>query len=183
MHRYLDWASHEYPLRRRLVVLSLLAVVFLGVLPTLLVRGATRLDGRLRLRRIRAGIVNPVAGGGLVAVGACLALTSIRAQVDAGSGTPLPMMPTQRLVVQPPFSYSRNPMTLGTLLGYGGIGVWLGSISALGIVASAGVVLLTYLHVVEEKELEARFGADYLVYKRATPFLIPRLSARRPTVR
>lgn len=181
MSRYLDWAQHEYPLRRRLVVLGLLAVVFLGVLPSLLVRGADRLDGRLRLPRWRAGIVNPVAGGGLVAAGALLGLTSIRAQVDAGAGTPLPMMPTQRLVVRPPFNRTRNPMTLGTLLGYGGIGVWLGSMSAIGIVATAGVVLVLYLRIFEEKELEARFGADYVEYKRTTPFLVPHLRATRAT--
>jgi protein-S-isoprenylcysteine O-methyltransferase Ste14 len=78
-------------------------------------------------------------------------------------------------VVQPPFTYCRNPMTLGTILGYGGIAVWLGSVSAVGIVAAVGALLLVYVRTVEEKELEARFGPAYQEYKRTTPFLLPRI--------
>ena len=40
------------------------------------------------------------------------------------------MIPTQRLVVVPPFAHCRNPMILGTVVGYLGFGVWLGSPSA-----------------------------------------------------
>jgi protein-S-isoprenylcysteine O-methyltransferase Ste14 len=179
VNKYLDWASHEYPLRWRLVVLFVLGTLFLGLFPLLLVRGSARLDRRLRLRRFRAGIINPIAGVGLGLAGAFFALSSIRAQVETGSGTPLPIMPTQRLVVKPPFTYCRNPMTLGTILGYGGVGVWLGSISAVGIVAVVGALLLVYVRFVEEKELEARFGPAYLEYKRTAPFLLPRMR-RRP---
>jgi len=35
-----------------------------------------------------------------------------------GRGTPLPVMPTQELLTEGPFRYSRNPMTLGTILAY-----------------------------------------------------------------
>jgi protein-S-isoprenylcysteine O-methyltransferase Ste14 len=178
VNKYLDWASHEHPLRRRLVVLFVLGTLFLGLFPLLLVRGSARLDRRLRLRRFRAGIISPIAGVGLGLAGAFFALPSIRAVVETGSGTPLPMMPTQRLVVQPPFTYCRNPMTLGTILGYGGIGVWLGSVSAVGIVAAVGALLLVYVRFVEEKELEARFGPAHLGYKRNTSFLMPRMRRR-----
>jgi len=33
----------------------------------------------------------------------------------------------------------------------------------------------TYIKLVEEKELEARFGEEYREYKRKTPFLIPKI--------
>ncbi len=58
MNKYLDWASHEYPLRRRLVILFVLGTLFLGLFPLLLVRGSARLDRRLRLRHFRAGIIS-----------------------------------------------------------------------------------------------------------------------------
>ena len=180
VNRYLDWAGHEYTLRRRLLVLGFLGTLFLGLFPLLLVRGSAKLDHRFRLPRFRVRTINRVAGVGLALAGASFAVPSIRAQVETGSGTPLPMMPTQRLVVQPPFTYCRNPMTLGTILGYGGIAVWLGSVSAVGIVAAVGALLLVYVRAVEEKELEARFGPAYLEYKRTTPFLLPRL-CRTPT--
>jgi protein-S-isoprenylcysteine O-methyltransferase Ste14 len=63
--------------------------------------------------------------------------------------------------------------------------------SAIVMVCGGGVVLdswsfvagglviptayLAYLKLVEERELEARFGEDYLAYKRSTPFIVPRL--------
>jgi len=35
-------------------------------------------------------------------------------------------------------------------------------------------LLLSYVKFIEEKELAARFGAEYLAYKRETPFILPR---------
>lgn len=115
MRMYREWAGREYSLGTRVVVLGFLGIVFLGLFPFLLVCGGRKLDSRLRLQRVRPGAASRVAGAGLIATGAVFALSSIRAQVDLGSGTPLPMMPTQRLVVVPPFTWCRNPMTLGTL--------------------------------------------------------------------
>lgn len=86
----------------------------------------------------------------------------------------MPVMPTQKLVVIRPFTYCRNPMTLGTILAYLGVCVWIGSISAVVIVLIFTILLLLYVKLLEEKELEARFGAEYLEYKRNTPFILPR---------
>jgi protein-S-isoprenylcysteine O-methyltransferase Ste14 len=36
-------------------------------------------------------------------------------------------------------------------------------------------VLLTYIKLAEEKEMIARFGEEYLAYRRRVPFIIPRL--------
>ena len=178
MKKYLDWASRKYTMRQRMIALVPLAFLFLLILPFLLVRGSGRLDRKLRLPRFRAGQVNRIAGASLGVAGVSFALWSIGSQMTVGSGTPLPMMPTQRLVVKPPFARCRNPMTLRTILGGLGIGVWIGSFSAIAIVAALGTALLTYIRFIEEKELEARFGQDYADYKRTTPFLLPRVRRR-----
>ncbi len=43
----------------------------------------------------------------------------------------------------------------------------------------AGLVIptcyLVYIRLVEERELEARFGEVYLLYKKSTPFIVPKL--------
>ena len=95
-------------------------------------------------------------------------------QIDRARGTPLPVMPTHMLLVSGPFKQCRNPMTFGTILLYVGIGISIGSISAIGIVLLFGGLLLTYIKLVEERELVARFGQEYLDYKAHTPFLFPR---------
>ncbi len=114
----------------------------------------------------------------LILGGGILAIWSIYAQVTIGEGTPLPVMPTQKLVIRAPFTYCRNPMTLGTFLAYLGIGVWIGSWSAVAIVLILIGSLLLYVRFIEEKELEARYGPEYVEYKRSTPFILPRLRPR-----
>ncbi len=41
------------------------------------------------------------------------------------------------------------------------------------MVLTFSVIILLFTKFIEEKELEKRFGGEYLVYKRTTPFLIP----------
>jgi protein-S-isoprenylcysteine O-methyltransferase Ste14 len=119
-----------------------------------------------------------IAGIVLVIAGFVFALWSIYAQFNIGRGTPIPMMPTQKLVINRPFNYCRNPMTFGTILLYLGISIWIGSIAAVVIMVLLDILLIIYIKRVEEKELAERYGAEYLEYKRTTPFLIPRLFKR-----
>jgi protein-S-isoprenylcysteine O-methyltransferase Ste14 len=69
-------------------------------------------------------------------------------------------------------------MALGTALFYLGVAIWLGSLSAVGLGLVYPVGILIYIKLIEEKELEERFGSEYLEYKKRTPFLIPRLGKR-----
>lgn len=172
---YEGWGKHEYSAGRRAWTLALLAPVFLLAIPWLVVRGGTLLDKRLGLPGLSRGRVNRVAGALLAVGGFALGLWSIATQFSAGRGTPLPVLPTQELVVQPPYTYCRNPMTLGTALAYLGVAVWTGSFSAVGLVLLFLRALVAYNRRIEEKELAARFGPAYLAYKESTPFIIPRL--------
>jgi len=78
-------------------------------------------------------------------------------------------------VIQGPYSYCRNPMTLGTTMVYVGVAIWLGSLSGLALALIYPVGILIYIKLIEEKELEDRFGPEYVEYKKRTPFLIPKL--------
>lgn len=174
VNRYVDWANRTHSVRQQVIALILAGLVVLLLLPTLLVLAATALDEALQLSRIPVGALTAALGGVTFLCGAFFALRSVAAEITIGAGTPLPVMPTQRLVVVPPFTWCRNPMTLGTILVYGSIGIWMGSLSAIALALAFGGLLLLYVRFVEEKELEARFGAEYLAYKQATPFLLPR---------
>jgi protein-S-isoprenylcysteine O-methyltransferase Ste14 len=89
------------------------------------------------------------------------------------SGTPFPMLPTKKLLVVGPFKYCRKPMTLGTIMAYAGIAIWIGSVTALSAAAILAAILICYLKLIEEKELLLRFGDEYMDYKKKTAFLIP----------
>ena len=174
------WTKHEYSVKQRIIALGFAGILFLLILPYTLVTYSIILDHHFLLPQYRFGHLNPIIGISLIATGAWLALWSINTQFRLGMGTPLPMMPTRKLLIEGPFIYCRNPMTLGTFIGYLGIGVWLGSLSAILIVVLFTVMLILYLKLVEEKELESRFGPPYLEYKHHTPFMIPRI--RKPAL-
>ena len=157
MKKFQDWAKREYSIRQRLVVSS------------------AAIDHWLQLPRFTLSVMNLIVGLLLVMGGGFLGLWSIHVQLTLGKGTPVPMMPTRRLVVKGPFTYCRNSMMLGTFAAYLGIFVWVGSFSAIALILIMIVVLLLYVKLIEEKELEDRFGFEYLEYKRNTPFLLPRL--------
>jgi protein-S-isoprenylcysteine O-methyltransferase Ste14 len=178
MQLFSEWAKREHSLARRIAVLLLAAVLFLYLLPLAVIRGGSSLDRAFGIPAFHLGVANYIVGGVLGVVGLFFAFWSIGDQVTRGRGTPLPMMPTQELLTRGPFRYCRNPMTLGTILAYSGLGIAAGTISGVGLVLCFGAFLVLYIKGIEEKELAERFGEAYLVYKRETPFLIPRLPKR-----
>jgi protein-S-isoprenylcysteine O-methyltransferase Ste14 len=121
---------------------------------------------------------NLIFGVVFILLGWLFAIWSIYAQFTVGRGTPVPLMATQKLVIQPPYSYCRNPMALGAIVLYLGVAIRIGSLGALILVLLGAIALLTYIKRIEEKEMEIRFGQDYLDYKDRTPFLIPRFTRK-----
>ena len=88
-------------------------------------------------------------------------------------GYPL-LPPTQRLVTDGPYNFTRNPMALGFLLNLLGILFLFRSLSALILLYPLICVLaILYLKKVEEPRLIRRFGQDYLEYRKRVSFLIP----------
>ncbi len=131
------------------------------------------LDRWLGLPTLLNSILRAVLGGSLIIIGLIFILWSVRAQREIGKGTPMPLMATQKLVVQKPYLYCRNPIFFGVINLFAGISLLLNSISSLMMVFVFAVTILFYTRFIEEKELEMRFGDEYLAYKNKTPFLIP----------
>jgi protein-S-isoprenylcysteine O-methyltransferase Ste14 len=175
MDRFIKWAQREYNVRHRFIALLVAGSLVIIGLPILLLRAASALDQSLLLPIYSYGLPNYLLGGIIAAIGFFFAIWSVQIQFTRGRGTPIPIMAAQKLVVRGPFTYCRNPMSFGIFLFYGGFGIWVGSISAMVIVLIFAILLTAYIKGFEEKELEARFGDEYLEYKRSTPFLIPRL--------
>ncbi len=94
-------------------------------------------------------------------------------------GSPVPFMPPRSLVGRGLYAYIRNPMMLGYFTLLFGLGVLLNSFSLIFIFVP-GFILgnVTYLKVIEEKEMEKKFGEQYLEYKTRVPMFIPRFRRR-----
>lgn len=111
--------------------------------------------------------------------GLMLSLWTVFIQVKQGLGTPLPVMPPKKLLINAPYTYCRNPMALGALVYYLGICIFIGSVNAFLLVISVFVILIVWIKFGEEVPLENKFGQEYIEYKQRTPFLIPRIFGKR----
>jgi protein-S-isoprenylcysteine O-methyltransferase Ste14 len=111
----------------------------------------------------------------LIAVGLAVWLWTVQLFARIGKGTLAPWDPTRRLVVRGPYRHVRNPMISGVLAVLVGEAAVLGSLPLLAWFLAFFCLNAIYMPLVEERSLERRFGADYLVYKRNVPRWIPRL--------
>lgn len=178
MSIYSKWAQQEHSLGVYIAAGLLAGCLFVILLPLVIVKVGPALDEILGLPGFNIGALNYILGGILGAVGLFFAFWSVIIQMTRGRGTPLPMLPTQQLLTRGPFRYCRNPMTLGTIMAYLGIGVIAGTVAGIGLVIGFALLLVLYLKKMEERELAERFGEAYLQYKREVPFIIPRLPKR-----
>lgn len=174
MNQFKKWQAHGISKGKRLAALLLAALLFPTGIPAILVLLLPKVDRAFGIGSFSSGTVNIVVGASAVLLGGALAFWTIGAQIVLASGTPLPMLPTQKLLISGPFHYCRNPMILGTVLAYAGAAIWVGSYTALFTVLVIAALLLVYVKLIEEKELEMRFGQEYAEYKKNTPFLFPR---------
>ncbi len=82
---------------------------------------------------------------------------------------------TKKLLTDGPYRLSRNPMLLGTFAFYTGLALLLNSYGALCVPAIFILYMTHYVKKYEEPRLEQDFGQEYVQYKKATPFLFPRI--------
>jgi len=116
----------------------------------------------------------------LTATGAPLVAWSIT-QCFRAQGTPVPFKPPARLITTGIYGFVRNPMHLGWTLFLYGIAVFMQSFTLLVIFLPLFILAhILYITLVEEKELEKKYGQAYTDYKKRVPMLIPKLGNPNP---
>jgi len=169
-----ETSSRPPSCRRRILAKVLPVFVYTLFFPALLfIIPKLYLDRWLQLPTFLTPVVRGLLGGSLVTLGLIFLFWSIRAQREIGKGTPMPLMATENLVVQKPYLYCRNPIFFGVINLFFGISILFNSISSLVMVLIFSVIILLYTRFIEEKELEKRFGDEYLAYKKRTSFIVP----------
>jgi protein-S-isoprenylcysteine O-methyltransferase Ste14 len=121
------------------------------------------------------GLAVQVCGLALLVLGLTLFVASLRRFATEGHGTLAPWDPPRELVVRGPYRYVRNPMISGVLLVLLGEALVLRSRPHLVWAAIFFAINATYIPLLEEPDLEGRFGERYREYCRHVPRLIPRL--------
>jgi protein-S-isoprenylcysteine O-methyltransferase Ste14 len=91
-----------------------------------------------------------------------------------GRGTPLPLACPRHLVLVGPYRYVRNPMAVAGIGQGVAIALWFGSLPVLLYAAAGAVVWHIAIRPTEERDLRARFGQEYEVYRGSVPLWWPR---------
>lgn len=164
-----------YLLRHLLSIVALPATVTV-VVPVWIARSGVPPDwptSALDLLLIAVGV--PVVTLGLVLFGA-----SLHQFFSHGRGTLAPWDPPRRLVVRGPYAHVRNPMISGVIFVLWGTALLLRSWPHA---VWAGIFLFinaVYIPLLEEPQLEERFGDEYARYKIHVRRFIPRFRPWTP---
>lgn len=142
---------------------------FVGLGPWLITRWGV--PGSTPSWRVILGVV-------LIVVGLIPPVHAFTQFVKAG-GTPMPIAPTQRLVVTGFNRYVRNPMYVGLLTAIVGQALLFGSVYLVLYAAIGWIITASFVHWYEEPTLLRQYGSEYETYRQDVPAWIPRLRGSR----
>ena len=164
------------PRERRLIFWTVIRVAAVVVFTAWLVLRLRRWDHLFpivlppRLRFFGAALIG---AGGLV-VTLCGAALATRGILEH----PGDRLTPSSLAVTGPFQYSRNPMSLGVVVFFIGLGLFYRSPSVLAFSVFLFLALHFVVVYVEEPKLRNRFGQSYLEYTQRTARWLPSIRQR-----
>jgi protein-S-isoprenylcysteine O-methyltransferase Ste14 len=124
------------------------------------------------------GVALQALGAGVLIVGLVLFTASLYNFATQGRGTLAPWDPPRQLVVRGPYRFVRNPMISGVIFTLLGEALLLESLPHAMWAALFIAINLIYIPLIEEPQLEARFGEPYQHYQQQVPRFLPRLHPR-----
>jgi protein-S-isoprenylcysteine O-methyltransferase Ste14 len=130
-------------------------------------------DGPLAVAAQLAGVV-------ALAVGLALFASSLRRFATEGEGTLAPWDPPRALVVRGPYRHVRNPMISGVMFVLVGEALVLLSARVGRWAALFAAINAVYIPLLEEPQLERRFGESYREYRRHVRRFVPRVRPWEP---
>jgi protein-S-isoprenylcysteine O-methyltransferase Ste14 len=121
-----------------------------------------------------------VVGAVFCLLGLFMLGSTISMFIEIGRGTLVPWDPTQKLVTRGLYAHVRNPMITGVLAVLLGEALLFHSARIFIWFIVAFAVNHIYFIASEEPGLVARFGEEYLEYKKNVPRWIPRWKSWKP---
>jgi len=162
--------------KKRILVLIGSGIYVIIILPVIGILVSMAMDNLLNLPKIIPTPYNLVVAPIILITGFFWGIWSNIEIYKRGDGSPVPFKDTHTLYVvrSGPYKYTRNPMIFGYVLIWIGLGVLINSFFlTVGFALIILIVLILVVKLWEEKNLEKRFGNQYLEYKKNVSFIIP----------
>lgn len=121
-----------------------------------------------------------LVGGLVMLIGLAVMAICISAFIRIGKGTLAPWTPPKNFVVTGLYRYVRNPMILGVLTVLIGEAIAFDSVYILEWAGAFFIINTIYFFILEEPQLEDRFGEDYRIYKKHVSRWLPRFTPYQP---
>jgi protein-S-isoprenylcysteine O-methyltransferase Ste14 len=128
---------------------------------------------------LAGSVVTQVLGALLIVVGVVPVVHAF-AQFTKAGGTPMPVAPTERLVVTGFNRYVRNPMYAGLVVAIAGQALLFGSTGLLLYGAIMWSVTAAFVRWYEQPTLARTYGPQYEAYRHNVPAWLPRLRPWTP---
>jgi protein-S-isoprenylcysteine O-methyltransferase Ste14 len=135
-----------------------------GLIPWLITRW--ELPDSTPVWRVVLGVVLIVAG--------LMPAVHAFVQFAKAGGTPMPLAPPERLVVNGFNRYVRNPMYVGLLIAILGQALLFGSRGLVLYAAVMWIITASFVHWYEEPTLSRQYGTEYETYRHNVPAWLPR---------
>lgn len=123
--------------------------------------------------RIEVPLVVHLAGGVLLVTATALGIWSAVSMSVEGEGTPLPSQMARRLVITGPYRYLRNPMAVAGIAQGISVGLILGSWLVVAYSLFGSLLWNSVVRPLEEADLEARFGSEFVEYSSRVSCWLP----------
>ena len=160
--------------KRRRELLTPVGLLVFGSTLLIVIFGGLFTDRVFSLPHLLPGTAGSAVGIPLLVLGSTLTGWCV-VRFRRATGTPVPFNPPTELVVTGLYLWMRNPMVTGVFLALFGVGFLLHSLSIVLLWTPAYIVVhVIELKLVEEPELERRFGESYSDYRERVPMFIPR---------
>jgi len=162
--------------KKKIYVLIGSGIYVMIILPIIGILVSMALNNLLNLPKIIPTPYNFVVAAIILIVGFFWAIWSNIEIYKRGNGSPVPFKDTHTLniVTSGPYKYTRNPMIFGYILIWIGLGILINSFFlTVGFSLIILILLVLVVKLWEEKNLEKRFGNQYLEYKEKVSFIIP----------
>ena len=154
---------------------------FAVLIPLGLYKVSAAFDARLRTGLINNLTLRVTVSSLVFVIGLIFAIWSNIDLLRIGKGGPTDLFNvavsprTERLVVDGPYRYTRNPMVFGVLSIYFSLAIYMNSLATFLLLAAILPLTVLYLKRTEERRLYKDFGDEFLQYKKQVPMIIPLL--------